>query len=96
MTTINDKKRNIFPESNKQTSKNELNFTFPGFDLATARNDYGLLHLEFDFELSETIDTICLPKSPDTATEFIDDCYAAGWGKDSNGKRYMQREQGVH
>jgi hypothetical protein len=67
-----------------------LNITLLGFDLASARNDFGLLHLESDFELSETIDTICLPKSPDTATEFLDDCYAAGWGKDSNGKINIQ------
>ncbi len=53
--------------------------------MVTARNDFGLLHLEDDFVLSETIDTICLPKSPNTGKEFLDDCYAAGWGKDSNG-----------
>jgi len=53
--------------------------------VVTARNDFGLLHLEDDFVLSETIDTICLPKSPNTGKEFLDDCYAAGWGKDSNG-----------
>ena len=56
-----------------------------GFDLATARNDFGLLHLTEDFPLSEHIDTVCLPKSQATATEYLDDCYAAGWGKDSNG-----------
>ncbi len=56
-----------------------------GFDLASARNDFALLHLKEDFKLSETIDTICLPKSKNTENEYLDECYAAGWGKDSNG-----------
>ena len=59
---------------------------FSGFDLASARNDFALLHLKDDFELSETIDTICLPKSSDTSNEFLDECFATGWGKDSNGE----------
>jgi hypothetical protein len=57
----------------------------PGFNNKSLANDFALIHLQEKFELSNHINTICLPdryqyKNQDTY--YTDNCFATGWGKD--------------
>jgi hypothetical protein len=60
----------------------------PGFEPALVRNDFALLHLNSEFELSDTLDTICMPGNTNATTDAIgEQCIATGWGKDTAGKK---------
>ena len=57
----------------------------PEFNSRNLANDLALLFLESDFELSENVDTVCLPQPNE---EFDEDrCWVTGWGKDEFGKK---------
>ena len=55
------------------------------------RNNIALLFTEQDFDLSEHIDTICLPQPEDVFDNQV--CFATGWGKDQFGEEgvFQQR-----
>ena len=57
------------------------------FDSANVRNDFALLHLADEFDLSDPakINTICLPSSKRAQDYDQEGCFATGWGKDSPG-----------
>jgi len=55
----------------------------PEFNGRNLQNDFALLYTEEDFELSNHIDTVCLP-TPEELFEG-DTCFATGWGKDKFG-----------
>lgn len=58
------------------------------FDAATLHNDIALLILKQPFELTQTVNTICLPVlnfSPEHNTK----CTVSGWGKDARNGRYQ-------
>lgn len=56
----------------------------PAFNKNLLTNNFALLHLAEEFNLTDHIDTICLPESPDKLTDVDEtNCIATGFGKDS-------------
>jgi len=58
----------------------------PAFDSKNLQNDFALIHLEEEFQLTQHINTMCLP-DPDLEEDSYDteNCFATGWGKDKFG-----------
>jgi hypothetical protein len=58
----------------------------PAFDSKNLENDFALIHLEEDFQLTQHINTMCLP-DPVFEDDSYDttNCFATGWGKDKFG-----------
>ena len=56
----------------------------PAFHSTKVFNDFALLHVETEFDLGPTVDTICLPNERDGEFSYKNEgCIAMGWGKDA-------------
>jgi len=68
------------PHQDRQVAAMEIH---PEFEARNLRNDFAVLFTSQDFELSDHIDTACLPQPGDAFDGAT--CFATGWGKDKFG-----------
>ena len=69
------------------------------FNPSTLHNDFALLHLTEEVDLSDTskVNTICLPSARTALDYDPNQCFATGWGKDSTGTvRIPRRATGAN
>merc|ERR1711936_1220794 len=68
------------PHQDRQVAALEIH---PEFEARNLRNDFAVLFTSQEFELSDHIDTACLPQPGDAFDGAT--CFATGWGKDKFG-----------
>merc|ERR1712152_132195 len=68
------------PHQDRQVAALEIH---PEFDARNLKNDFAVLFTSQEFELSDHIDTACLPEPGDSFNGAT--CFATGWGKDKFG-----------
>merc|ERR1712073_241199 len=68
------------PHQDRQINAMEIH---PEFEPRTLQNDFAVLFTSQEFELSDHIDTACLPEAGETFAGTT--CFATGWGKDKFG-----------
>merc|ERR1712119_175091 len=68
------------PHQDRQVANLEIH---PEFEPRTLQNDFAVLFTSQEFELSDHIDTACLPEAGETFSGTT--CFATGWGKDKFG-----------
>merc|ERR1719266_1317408 len=68
------------PHQDRQVATMEIH---PEFEARNLRNDFAVLFTSQEFELSDHIDTACLPQPGDAFDGAT--CFATGWGKDKSG-----------
>merc|ERR1712119_178468 len=68
------------PHQDRQVAALEIH---PEFEARNLRNDFAVLFTSQEFELSDHIDTACLPQPGDAFDGTK--CFATGWGKDKFG-----------
>jgi len=80
-----DTQQQIEPQKHVDKSAKYISI-HPAFDSKNLQNDFALIHLEEEFQLTNHINTMCLP-DPDLVEDSYDteNCFATGWGKDKFG-----------
>merc|ERR1719384_1260318 len=68
------------PHQDRQVAAMEIH---PEFEARNLKNDFAVLFTSGEFELSDHIDTACLPQPGDVFNGAT--CFATGWGKDKFG-----------
>jgi len=68
------------PHQDRQINALEIH---PEFEPRNLQNDFAVLFTSQEFELSDHIDTACLPEAGETFAGTT--CFATGWGKDKFG-----------
>jgi len=68
------------PHQDRQVAAMEIH---PEFEARNLKNDFAVLFTSQEFELSDHIDTACLPEAGETFAGTT--CFATGWGKDKFG-----------
>merc|ERR1712088_1140228 len=68
------------PHQDRQVANLEIH---PEFEPRNLQNDFAVLFTSQEFELSDHIDTACLPQAGETFAGTT--CFATGWGKDKFG-----------
>lgn len=64
----------------------------PDFRAGPLYNDVALVFLDAPFDLTDNVDTVCLPEPGQVFRDTR--CFATGWGRDSFG-RWAQGAQGA-
>ena len=87
-----DTQQQIEPQKHVDKTAKHISI-HPAFDSKNLQNDFALIHLEEEFQLTSHINTMCLP-DPDSYDSYDEpdsydkeNCIATGWGKDKFGKK---------
>jgi len=85
-----DTQQQIEPQKHVDKTAKHISI-HPAFDSKNLQNDFALIHLEEEFQLTSHINTMCLP-DPDSYDSYDEpdsydkeNCVATGWGKDKFG-----------
>jgi len=80
-----DTQQQIEPQKHVDINASHISI-HPAFDSKNLQNDFALIHLKEEFQLTQHINTMCLPDPIyDEESYEKEDCFATGWGKDKFG-----------